>query len=486
MREKTELPSLSSKGSRDLLTTRSRRNLRTDAFASTSPEHRSVLALVDAKTRPPSANRHDEIRMAVVRFAAPHGAQVDAVHVDSSLDIDPSSWPPDRPVPSASSLQFESNPDTVVARAADGTATVIGAHRADYAKPAPLMFDVTALQCEASRLWKWTATETYRVARRLHEAHGLLSTPDSDSRHVPSELVPQLSNIMNLIAPFYLDQPTERLGERTLGRRYVCDVRTRESHAIVPTLRAQHHLPRASHEFRLYDLVARRFLQCWLPDLIQTRLEGAVSVSSMAWHDRYRFCQVFTVRPGWRVLQLPTDVAPESEYQSARLQVGERLRFIDGRTRTAPSSRLAIEESALLHEMSRARGPVGSSRLHRLQSDLERLSPPMRGAVIDELVDGHFLVRSGTTLQITTQGRELLAHSPAFGEGPRRSRTAVRRGIIRSSRFVPERHGYPPDRENAAETSTGSPRRAASPRHLGPHRPARRMASPTRRPGRSA
>ncbi len=57
---------------------------------------------------------------------------------------------------------------------------------------APLLYDLTELQREASRRFDYSAKETLNIMQRLYENHKVLTYPRTDSRYLSSDIVPTL------------------------------------------------------------------------------------------------------------------------------------------------------------------------------------------------------------------------------------------------------------------------------------------------------
>ena len=136
-------------------------------------------------------------------------------------------------------------------------------------EPAPLLFDLTSLQRTANRRFGWAASRTLELAQALYERHKLLTYPRTDSRHLTSDVVPELPALFAALAgvPEYAPFAGELLAHPPRpGRRIVDDAKVSDHHAIIPTGRAVRLDALDRDERRLFDLVARRFLGAFYPD----------------------------------------------------------------------------------------------------------------------------------------------------------------------------------------------------------------------------
>ena len=155
-------------------------------------------------------------------------------------------------------------------------------------EPPPLLFDLGALQQTANRRFGWSAKHTLSIAQALYEQHKLLTYPRTDSRHLSSDLIPQLPKIFAAVT----EQPAfapllPTLSAAKPPRRVFQDSKVTDHHAIIPTP-VTHTSARLSalspDESKLLDLVARRFLAAFFPDaeFLQTRVVVRVGEAAAA------------------------------------------------------------------------------------------------------------------------------------------------------------------------------------------------------------
>lgn len=132
----------------------------------------------------------------------------------------------------------------------------------------PLFFDLTSLQRTANARWGWPAARTLSIAQALYEKHKAITYPRTDSRHLGSDLVPQLTTLVRGLTAVTALKPfaSRALGAPTLSRRFIDDAKVTDHHAIVPTPKPPVESALSADEARLYDLVARRFLSAFFPD----------------------------------------------------------------------------------------------------------------------------------------------------------------------------------------------------------------------------
>jgi DNA topoisomerase-3 len=136
-------------------------------------------------------------------------------------------------------------------------------------EPAPLLFDLTSLQRTANRRFGFSAARTLEIAQALYERHKLLTYPRTDSRHLSTDVVPELPALFTAIAelPDYAAFATPLLAQPPRpNRRIVDDTKVHDHHAIIPTGKGVRLEALDRDERRLFDLVVRRFLGAFYPD----------------------------------------------------------------------------------------------------------------------------------------------------------------------------------------------------------------------------
>jgi len=158
--------------------------------------------------------------------------------------------------------------DAIVVRDRPAPAIVERVRARTTREPPPLLFDLTSLQRTANRRFGFSAQRTLELAQALYERHKLLTYPRTDSRHLSTDVVPELPALFASLdagdyAPF-----AHRLRAQppVPGRRIVDDTKVHDHHAIIPTGKGARIEALDRDERRLYDLVVRRFLGAFYPD----------------------------------------------------------------------------------------------------------------------------------------------------------------------------------------------------------------------------
>ncbi|HVS66858.1 MAG TPA: DNA topoisomerase 3 [Thermoanaerobaculia bacterium] len=362
---------------------------------------------------------------------------------------------------------------TVVERVRSGRARIESVERKESRFKPPLLYDLTELQRHANRLYGMSARGTLQAAQSLYERHKLISYPRTDSRHLTSDLVAGLSEVVAAVSGPYADALAAGTGERSPGPRYVNDAKVSDHHAIIPTPRDGHAADLSAAERRIYDLVCRRFLMIWQPDqrVAVTSVRTAVRSQQEApagggepVTDWFTSRGRTTLEPGWKLLdpvvqgrgRTPRSEAPTGDQAGGEDGLGdqelpprlarglepvvEAVEAVEKQTR--PPQRFT--EATLLTAMETAGRTLDDRELSEAMKERGLGTPATRAQIIETLLEREYLEREKKRLISTGKGRRLIERvdervkSPAMtGEWEARLR-AVERGRERVGRFLEE------------------------------------------------
>lgn len=146
-------------------------------------------------------------------------------------------------------------------------AVISSVKKAPKRTEAPLLYDLTELQREASRRYDYSAKETLNIMQRLYENHKVLTYPRTDSRYLTADILSTIKERLRAcsIGPYKL--LAGRLINQPLPAKpsFVNDKKVSDHHAIIPTEQFVQLDHMTIDERRIYDLVVRRFLAVLYP-----------------------------------------------------------------------------------------------------------------------------------------------------------------------------------------------------------------------------
>ncbi|MBN1169612.1 DNA topoisomerase I [Candidatus Micrarchaeota archaeon] len=134
-------------------------------------------------------------------------------------------------------------------------------------------FDLTSLQVEAYRLFKYAPSRTLELAQNLYEA-SLITYPRTSSQQIPPTI--KLSPILQELSK---NADYRQLAKKILDSSWLTPKQGKKSDPAHPAIHPTGQLASLSGpEKNLYDLIARRFLASFAPDA--TRERSRIEVKS--------------------------------------------------------------------------------------------------------------------------------------------------------------------------------------------------------------
>ncbi len=286
------------------------------------------------------------------------------------------------------------------------------AHASDETKPAtqhpPLLYDLTSLQREANSRFGFSAKTTLGLAQALYEKHKVLTYPRTDARALPEDYLATAREVLASLTGDYaplartvLEQGWVRPNKRIFNNAKVSD-----HFAIIPTGVSPKHLNEL--EWKLYDLVTRRFLAGFYPPAEYSVTTRITRVGEHAFRTEGRIL----VNPGWLAVYGKEAQAEAGEDGAPRLPPlvpGERLDTLAveikaGQTR--PPARFT--EATLLAAMEGAGRMVEDEELRAAMAGRGLGTPATRAQIIENLIAEHYLVREGKELVPTAKAFSLI------------------------------------------------------------------------------
>ncbi len=127
---------------------------------------------------------------------------------------------------------------------------------------APNLYNLTDLQADANKIYSYSAKETLSIMQKLYEQHKLLTYPRTDSRYISEDVVDTLKDrVMACRVGKYSKIAFNILKKEIKSNKtFVDDSKVSDHHAIIPTEESSGFAELTDKEFKIYDLVVKRFL----------------------------------------------------------------------------------------------------------------------------------------------------------------------------------------------------------------------------------
>jgi DNA topoisomerase-3 len=269
----------------------------------------------------------------------------------------------------------------------------------------PLLYDLTSLQREANSRFGFPARMTLSLAQALYERHKVLTYPRTDSRALPEDYLPTVSETLeglgettafSTFARQILKQGWVRPNKRIFDNTKISD-----HFAIIPTPQQPKQLNEA--EQKLYDMVVRRFLAVFYPAaeyLLTTRI---TRVEEHQFKTDGRVLQA----PGW--LAVYGRAGGEENENLPAITPNEKVGVLEVDAQahqTKPPPRYT--EATLLSAMEGAGKLVEDDELREAMAAKGLGTPATRAATIEGLIHEEYVHREGRELVPTPKAFSLL------------------------------------------------------------------------------
>ncbi len=299
------------------------------------------------------------------------------------------------------------------------------------AEAAPLPYSLADLQVDAGRKLGLSAAQVLELAQRLYELQ-LLTYPRSDCSHLPEEHLGQARGVLSAIAAAS-PALAEACAAADPSRRSKAwnDAKVTAHHAIIPTGGTPSSL--SDPERALYELVALRYVQQFLPVFEYLRTKVEITVAGETFEARGR--QILVL--GWKAFERQSrerEDAPDEEQDAITLpplRGGQKLLCAATRVlekRTQPPK--PFTDASLIQAMCNVAKYVTDAKAKKILQDTDGIgTPATRAAIIEKLFERGFVERRKKQIRSTPVGRALIAALPTVATTP--DQTAIWESAMR-------------------------------------------------------
>ena len=291
---------------------------------------------------------------------------------------------------------------------------------------APRLFDLTTLQREANKRFKFSAKRTLDIAQSLYEKYKATTYPRTDATALPEDYIDTAKRVLGQLgadsrfgghAKRVLDGGWVRADKRIFDNSKISD-----HFAIIPTESTPSGLD--DDAAKIYDMIVRRFIAVFHP-AARYNLTTRLSVVS---GETFKSTGKVLVDPGWLVVY-GKEAEDDKTPALCAVQPGEpvQTRSVEAKgMQTKPPTRFT--EATLLGAMEGAGKLVDDDELRHAMSERGLGTPATRAATIEGLLadmDGQkrpkepYLRREGKEQYLvpTAKGMGLVAFLEGNGVG---------------------------------------------------------------------
>ncbi|MEQ6375971.1 DNA topoisomerase III [Bacillaceae bacterium S4-13-56] len=319
---------------------------------------------------------------------------------------------------------------------------------------APQLYDLTDLQRDANRIFGFSAKQTLSIMQKLYEQHKVLTYPRTDSRYLSSDIVPTLKErVQASSGGEYKKIAVGILRKEIKGHpSFVDDRKVSDHHAIIPTEQPVRLSALNDKEFKIYDLVVKRFLAVLLPafEYEQTTIHAEVNGSL------FRAKGKRVLNNGWKELYQSQSLDEREEEEKDQvlpsIQQGETFQGITFsliKDQTKPPERFT--EGTLLQAME---NPVkfleqkNKKHVETLKNTGGLGTVATRADIIEKLYNTFYVEKKGKYVHLTSKGKQLLDLVPDDLKSPiltaewEQKLSRISDGKLKKEEFIQEIKSY--------------------------------------------
>ena len=295
-----------------------------------------------------------------------------------------------------------------VAERCRGKTGVVEEKRKPVSMPAPLLFDLTSLQKEASNRFGFSASRTLQLAQECYEKHKVLTYPRTDSKFLPNDYLGVVTRTIQGIAdhmPEYAQHAQGILNAHGIHptRRVFDSSKVSDHFAIIPTGKF---VNLSGDAARIFNLVVQRFLGVFMPNAEYEDTERFTVISTKAGEDCFYAHGRVLLVAGWRALYTSER---KKKDELCRVEPGEKVQACTVEAvedTTKPPA--AYTEATLLTAMENAGKLVEDDELASAMKERGLGTPATRASIIEGLLAQEYIARDGKELVATRHGMDLI------------------------------------------------------------------------------
>ncbi len=304
----------------------------------------------------------------------------------------------------------------------------------------PLLYDLTELQRDANKRFGFSAKETLSIMQTLYERHKVLTYPRTDSRYLTEDIVETIPERLSALPKEYFKFKNVLLKTKIKGNsNFVNNKKVSDHHAIIPTDTKINIMALSDAEFKVFDLIVRRFLAVFYPQYIYNTTKIITTV------DVHNFITKGTtiIQEGWTVLNIQSRNDKKEEDTLPNVKKGDSVMNEASEAvekQTVPPK--MYNEANLLSAMENAGRFVDDESLKEQLKEGGLGTPATRAAIIERLLQVGYIQRKGKTLIPTEKGMKLIEVVPPELKSPEttgkweKGLSSISKGKMGDERFM--------------------------------------------------
>lgn len=320
---------------------------------------------------------------------------------------------------------------------------VKGKNKKSYAQP---LFNLTDLQQEAYKRYKMGPKETLNTLQHLYERHKLVTYPRTDSNYLTHDMVDTIQERLRaILATDYKSHVRDLISETFSSKMHIFNnQKVSDHHAIIPTEVRPSIEQLSQREFKIYMLIAERFLE----NLMNPYLYEVLTIHAQLKDYHFVLKEKIPKQLGYKALkdQSSSNTLTHS-FKEGQLFNVHRIEIHEHETK-APEY---FNEGSLLKAMENPQNHIDLND-KKYAKTLKHTggigTVATRGDIIEKLFNMNALESRDGKIKVTSKGKQILELSPSELTSPiltaqwEEKLMLIEKGKYNSQKFIQEMKNF--------------------------------------------
>nr|WP_278404027.1 DNA topoisomerase III [Brochothrix thermosphacta] len=340
------------------------------------------------------------------------------------------------------------NPEIVkeIAQKLKGQPVTITAVKNSEKKQFPgALYDLTTLQQDAYKRFKYSAKETLKIMQTLYETHKVLTYPRTDSRFISEDVVPTLKERLTAARKSKFGEQIKTVLRQPIKANsgFVNNAKVSDHHAIIPTEEAPNYLKLGTRELAIYNLVVEKFVSVLMPATVYTEQTIEATIKD----ERFTAKHKIVTQLGFKALYEENTVTKALAFKQGERYTTYKLAQSEGHT----SPPAYLNEGTLLKAMENPTTifQIEDSKMAKTLKETGGIGTvATRADIIEKLYALNVVEQVNGGLRATAKGRQLLDLAPEKLKTPDLTAdwedklARIEKGKYAKSQFIQEMKDY--------------------------------------------
>lgn len=306
--------------------------------------------------------------------------------------------------------------------------------------PPPLLYDLTELQRECNKKFSFSANKTLSIAQDLYEKRKMITYPRTDSRYLSTDMTGKISNVLvklkNTQEYIKYAEYVLSLEKLPINKRIIDNSKISDHHAIIPTDININVKSLSDDEYKVYDIIARRFLSVFYPYYIYNVTTIVTDIKENSFVTKGNTIKQLGFMELNKNDDKKDDILPNVSVNEA--VKNNKVSLIQKKTKPPA----LYNEASLLSAMENAGRFVEDEELKEKLKESGLGTPATRAAIIERLINVGYITRKGKSLIPTDKGMKLIEVVPAELKSPEttgkweKGLSSVAKGKMNEDKFM--------------------------------------------------